>query len=828
MLDLLAAISSVDPPALLAWLVFLFAASGYPLGIMLGSSCSACCAPPPPCTQCTEGELPETLTVTFSGLADKAPGPDLIALSFSACYGGGAAAQVTAPGGDPATDKGPIGAVTLTNGGSGYAKLGRVAPTLTVSGGSGTGATFTPSLSTSQDGCKLDLWSLASVSASGGTDYADGDTLTITVAEGDTEVAAASATLYLDKSEPTLTLDGAATATVSMAALGDGNFGIASVAVTGGGSGYTEGESLTFSVGANDETVAAATATARVVHGSPANELLYEEGTGSGAVLTPVWTLLPTNQWPAPHRKTYSVSSVTITNGGSGYSSGDYFEFYFASDDDGQIVQYGYGLVDAVNGSGAITAVSIEIAGRYVGSRTDQLESVAIASGGSYYNDDPGARSVIVNAGGTYYREDASVAPYVATVTVGVSQTLPSAGTGATLTATVESSTSSANFGKITGVTITSGGTNYLAWQWRNTKCCGDYYNGLSVVVKRLNYGDSNPCRYEHRMCGVGNIRNNVGRVEVFYNGPTTPPYVALQSEIPPDDGNSSSICNTTFTASGNVTNCSDWSGVSFSASGGATASVSAGGEYDATFKNPGGASCHICCKGDEVPPQEITVSVSGASGSGYFVSNATNAELNYSWDTLDGDWVLSRGVGLSWYLDPPLVVQDGVAANPPPLSVSIEPCSSQNSAGFGEDGFGCDFCHKKCRVVFSFTGFEQRFCLGSDPNHCGGCSDTPRCSPAGASFTMCTTRYLEAIGEFLWVRNKLGFPHQTNPNPPPVAGTIIADNDCTDYGEPPEWTKYPFRLEVDPVTGIGTGNYVYDYAWPRPGNRCPMNVTIS
>jgi hypothetical protein len=581
--------------------------------------------------------LPETLTVSFSGLADKAPGPDLISLSFSACYGGGATAQVTAPGGDPATDKGAIGAVTLTNGGSGYAKLGRVAPTLTVSGGSGTGATFTPSLSTSQDECDLDLWALQSVAASGGTGYEDGDTLTITVAEGDTEVAAASATLYLDKSEPTLTLDGTATATVAMAGLGDGNFGIASVAVTGGGSGYTEGQSVTFSVGANDETVAAATATARVVHGSPANALLYEEGTGSGAVLTPVWTLLPISQWPAPNKKAYSVSSVTITNGGSGYSSADYFEFYFASDDDGQVVEYGYGFVDAVNGSGAITAVSIESGGRYVGSRTDQLESVAIASGGSYYNDDPGARSVLVNAGGTYYREDASASPYVATVTVGVSQTAPSAGAGATLTVDIDDDTSSETFGQITGVS-SSGGSGYLAHELFDT--CMTRFDGRSIVVRRT----GNPCLYAFscewdRECGL-----EQESVYVQYRGPTQPLTVEMGLSRPTGgraDGQRIWILveNPSMTADELSPDCSAIDVTATGGSGvpeGATAHVVGGGEYEETETCKTILSEDVAALHVELSWGGLTNSTQTGSGCGrgstFYIPGASQSSPTLSW----------------------------------------------------------------------------------------------------------------------------------------------------------------------------------------------------
>ena len=69
MFDLLAAISSVDPPSLVAWAVLVFAAGMYPVGIMFGGSCSPCCNSNP-CSACTEGELPDTVTVSISGYVD--------------------------------------------------------------------------------------------------------------------------------------------------------------------------------------------------------------------------------------------------------------------------------------------------------------------------------------------------------------------------------------------------------------------------------------------------------------------------------------------------------------------------------------------------------------------------------------------------------------------------------------------------------------------------------------------------------------------------------------------------------------------------------------
>lgn len=757
MFDLLAAIQEIEPTAIPLVAIMLSSVAMYLVGIIL--PCSPCCNSNP-CGLCTEGQLPDTVTVTFDGFTDQIPGPDLITLSFAACYGGGAAGKVTAPGGDPVTDKGPISAVSLTSGGSGYAKLGRVAPTLTVSGGSGTGATFTPTLSTSQDACDLDLWALQSVAASGGTGYEDGDTLTITVAEGDTEVSAAAATLYLDKTEPTLTLSGGATATVTMAAIGDGNYRISAVAVTSGGTGYSENQLLSFSVGANDVTlIAAYNARARVVHDTPANALLYEEGSGSGAVLTPVWTLLPSNQWPAPHRKTYYLSAVTITNGGSGYSIDDLLQFYFASNDDGQEIEGGTIFVDAVDGSGAITAVFItDSGGRYVGSRTDALHLVGITSGGSYYHDDPGARRVFVHAGGSYYREDASVAPYVATVTVSIAQVSPSAGTGASLSATIDDDTSSETFGEITGITIDDGGDDYLAWQWIANACCGWQLNGVPIVLRRLtdapfgsdDSGDGiypvKECVYGHDMCGGWGSPLNDYRyrpsatmgIRAYYRGPATPPSVRIVSTILSSDMLGAELCSTRVVGTENVEDCSAFSMEGTNLSG-ISATLTAGGDYDANFKSKHGSSsdsfwlsCHVCCQGGEEIPQEISVSIDWADeyriggdpdGIGLNTSSAGNS---FSAPNMvpSGTYVLSR-LG---YHSTVNALQWGVASGQfdTPVVVGFRPCDE-----------GCNECVKKCKFFIEIGHMDDqtRLC-GADA--CEECDvDVPSCKPMSGSYSL-------------------------------------------------------------------------------------------
>lgn len=769
MLDVLAAISSVDPPSLLAWLILAFAAAGYPLGIMLGASCSPCCG----CAACAEGSLPETLTVTFSGLADQTPGPDLIALSFTSCYGSGASAQVTAPGGDPATDKGPIGAVSLTNGGSGYAVLGRVAPTLTVSGGSGTGATFTATLSQSPDACGLARWAISSIAASGGTDYADGDALTITIAEGDTEVQAASALLYLGREEPEITLDGSATTTVVITqnynpGTSPITWGVESVTVTSGGSGYTEGDAATFLTAADDVEETAATGTIRVVHAEPTNAIVsfYDAATaqpsaGTGATLEPVWQETALDQYDAPNLKKYRLTGMTVTSGGSGYTAGDVIEITFASVDDGGTAAYASITVSGVNGSGAITQVSVlGGGGEYIGSRTDALHSVAMtpSTRGSYYKDLPASRYVVVQNGGLYYREDASEPPYVAAVTVGITQTAPSTGTGASLSVTIDDDTGSETFGQITGVNIDDGGSGYLAWQWKNTKCCGDYYNGMSVVVKRNNsqigsYIQDEPCRYMHRMCGVGNTMNNLGYVIVDYAGPSTPPKIYLVSEdtrsrsgATSSDSFPSTTCNTEFTTEQLVQDCGTWQdtnggSLSFTSSGGATATLSVGGNYDAGFRDSGGQSCHICCQGDSEVPEEIEVTINDPRSSKpvdfagtYVAQYGGNANLVGNIQPHISGWRV--------FYTPP---------NPPPFTAPnlrihlyVEPCS-QPGAFFSPDGWGCDDCHKKCRVM-AFASLDTSG-LASDQcgyateidgdSACGLCQSTPICSVAGLSLSL-------------------------------------------------------------------------------------------
>jgi hypothetical protein len=701
-LELLAAIQSVDPPSFVLWGMFAFAAGMYPVGFMLGGSCSACCGQTPPCTTCTEGELPDTVTVTFNGFTDQTPGPDLISLGFSACFGGGASARVTAPGGDPDTDKGPISAVSLTNGGSGYAKLGRVEPTLTVSGGSGTGATFTPTIESEDDACGVPFWALKSVAFKGGIGYVDGEPLTITAAEGDTEAQAAVAVVRTARTQPTLTASVAGGSGAALSASTSANYGtpatwgVSGVSVTNGGTGYMDGAAVTFSGGSDLVVVESAQAVVRTGREEPIVGVGIT-GTGSGADFST--TITETLDYPA--RPAWTVSGVTITDGGSGYSVYD----MLTASTNGQQSQYSwfYAFVSEVDENGAITAVEIYDGGLFYKS-TGVIDSVEISYGGSYY-DGGAITAVDVTAPGQYYREDASQTPYVATVTVTVaSQTAPSGGTGATFTATVEDDPESPNFGKITALAVANGGTGYLAWKWVANACCGWQLNGMPIVLKRNRLSFLGPCVYSHAICGGWTSQSYSGppyvrysngymRIAVLYNGPTSPPVVYIAREgRPPGTGSSDDIgpaCGVTMTAAEPIANCDEFS---FTASNvhGVTASVEPGGSYDEHFKGKHGshtaeipwASCTQCCQGADDIPQEVEVYIEqdrygDTSRSGTYVLPA------FGWYGFGGaNWGFS-------------ICLDGWCGTRFNVGLSIAPGRCGNP-----DVGNCDNCVKKCEVV--------------------------------------------------------------------------------------------------------------------------------
>jgi len=847
MIELLASVIA-EPMSAPLWGVFLMAAGMYPVGLMLGSSCSPCCGVP--CSQCTEGALPETVTVTLDSMPNQTKGPALLTVQINSCYGSGAEFRITTPGGDPETDAGPITLVEVTNGGSGYAKVARVEPVLTITG-SGEGAMFTPTLEVAYEDCISDVlgktsdvpyWKIASVAVSKGTNYQDGEELVVTVAEGDVEQFAASLILRTTRTEPdlTATVDGGEGAEFSIAYeevpfYTPTLWGVDEVTVTSGGTGYVDGTVVEFELGERDVEAFPASAVIRNVREEPNLTIAFGFASiGTGAQLTPVMEQVA----DFSGLDVWRVASVTIDDGGTEYT--DYEQLIFTTDDterepayaeimvrndeptitvepqlsDGssgsgatltatlsqttdengkdvweiasvsvgdagqdyiatdnvrvtvtegrELVPAGFELVLGENGEilsvtvteggqhaivGVIDSVTVYDGGEYFRD-TGVVSSVEVFDPGGYYQDDGIPVSVEVALPGQYYGEDPDGEPYVSDIALELFQVAPSGGSGAELEAVVELDTGSADFGKIVGVNVVEGGDGYLAWEWRNSLCCGDYYDGMPVVLKRMNYGDGDPCVYQHRFCGVGNLRRRAGLLRLQYRGPSSPPLLSVESEIPDSSEVVSSVCNTTFTADRNITDCSEWGELNFAATNGATATVESGGDYDVTFRNPGGSSCDICCKGEEPMPDEIEVTVTDTRGTGHDYSGTYS--LNRTSLALG---VLLGGNG--WFAN--FFVDFGIPAIR--IEVLLNSCSSQGPVNFDPEDFTfsgggiCDDCHKKCRVTSKLTisdagqldtgstFVDQTQCAdegGYEVDPCSTCEETPICDPSGKSLALC------------------------------------------------------------------------------------------
>lgn len=772
-------LASVDPMALPLWAVLAFSAAMFPIGILL--PCGKCCG----CNLCPDDtKLPGTITVTISGMPERTQGPDLITLSIQACFGSGAAARVTAPGGDPDADAGPISKVEVTSGGSGYAKLARVEPaTVSAAGGTGEGATLTVTLAEDADGCGVPFWKVDSIAVSGGTGYADGDAVTFTVADGDTEEQAANATIHTTRNEPTLeiTAPTGSGATFSVSYTKNGGppptWSIASISVTDGGTGYHNGDSLSVSLGEDDVESYSAYAVIRTGRLEPTLTASVSSDTGSDAVLA-----VSLNKISDYYGDTWEVSDITITDGGTGYAE---YDPVTVAETDGPLSESGYfyAYVSSVDETGAITAITIQYNGPYY--KDDGIiASVDLWDGGSYYKDDGVPVSVSVEGGGVYYREDADAEPYVADVTISLYQTSPSDGTGAVLSAVVGSDPDNqATFGKITAIMVDDGGDDgYLAWEWMNTKCCGTHYHGKSFVLKRGSRTTENyitgerdsytasQCEYLHKFCGVGNLDQTRGSILVKYLGPTVPPVVELRSELRNNSSDStpSTLCSTIFTSTTLITDCSEFSFTAGSATG-ATATVSVGGDYDEDYL---AKSCFICCKGDDELAQEVTASFAGADAffqqyDGDYVLQFHSAINNQYWDTpyqADAYW---------WCGVPDILPEGGVPPKLSRIEARLKACSLQSKDGFSpliERGHVCDDCHNKCLTevgVWSYTYFSasgggtapsfQSHRVGAlldpgDPWNFGVeylycdelCEATPQCRPAAGAYAV---RFYQCFG---------------------------------------------------------------------------------
>lgn len=513
--ELLAAAQAVDPTTLPLWAVVVLAAGMYPLGIMLGAQCSPCCN----CGCPGEEQLPDAVAVSFAGLTKGvAKLDDLLSVKISACFGSGATATVAAPSGKVEAfvveGGGPLSSVTLTNGGAGYAEIGRAAPVgLSVGGGSGSGAEFSVSVSPADpDNCGRPLWQIESVEVTkAGTDYVHEEELTVYLGTDEFEYLPAVLKLQTVAIEPTLSAAASSVAgtgavfgvVLEQTQTSPNRWSVSDVTVESAGENYETGDTVLFTLDDGAEVIPAA-ATIVCVHIEPDLEVEVF-GPGSGAVFS--FTLEPFETYG---RDYWRVATLTPTVAGTGYTNGATLRVkaQFGSFDDPQ--SYWTIQTDA---SGGVVAATRTTEGRFW-KNAGLVKFVEILEGGSYYKTSPDTDSVVVQAGGLFYKTDPTAPTLVADVTVEIVQTWPSQGSGEVITAEVDDDIDSPTFGKIVALTLENGGDGFLSWAYELLSCCIQNWNGKTVIAKK---SLSEPCVYEKDCCQFGTVR-------IKYNGQNDPP----------------------------------------------------------------------------------------------------------------------------------------------------------------------------------------------------------------------------------------------------------------------------------------------------------------
>jgi len=324
------------------------------------------------------------------------------------CFGSGANASIVADD-QGFGASGTITEVLLTRPGAGYAKFGRVQPTLVISGAN---AAFQLSPRAGQFPCELPYWTIDFISippnspitrlgvqGNGRGGYVDGDRLVIGATNGIVEQAA-HAKIHTALIPPTLTLE-----------VQHGGGGLGAVLVP------------TFA------------------------EFISQDAGGLGGA------------GATAGRRLFTISSIEITSPGSGYVAfdldtltGDFVTVNVTSGwSNPRMVFFAY--VESVDENGAITAVTI-----LERPANDPMPPLTSYSGGF---EDFVITGVTVLCGGRYYAEDPSLPPYVSPVTVSITCRSGVTGTNAIIEAVVDDDTASETFGQIAELILVNGGNGY-------------------------------------------------------------------------------------------------------------------------------------------------------------------------------------------------------------------------------------------------------------------------------------------------------------------------------------------------------------------------------
>lgn len=443
------------------------------------------------CGQCgceCDKSLPYTITAAFSGLQDKTHSPHC-ALTFTSNFGSGASAVVTAPGGD---NKGPIESILVTNGGCGYARLGHVEPTLKISGGSGTGAAFTPTLEATGD-AYCQEWHIKSIEMKGGSGYLLDDYLTIKAGDGVIERVTAVAKLAFGRKEPDVkasaTGGSGAELTVSLEKTSaiPRTWSVDSVEVDDGGSGYEWGSAVSFTTAKTEVTAAEAKVETKLSEPTLSASVVSYSG-GAGAVLgTPsLYKFTPPEWWygyTGPS-EVWGISSIPVISGGTKYIRGADVQITVVDGVEARESWVRVSSTDDSGGDGIGAVVAVEPYPGYQGGYykdSGVIESISVTNAGEYYGESGTPGDVDVIDGGIYYSESKKAPACVADIEV----TAVSCGNPyQPLSAVVDSDVESETFGQITEITVDGPGvqnSTFQGWSWQQTK--NTTLNGAPIVL---------------------------------------------------------------------------------------------------------------------------------------------------------------------------------------------------------------------------------------------------------------------------------------------------------------------------------------------------------
>lgn len=345
-------------------------------------------------------------------------------------------------------------------------RAARDEPTITASAAGGSGASLTVNLTPV-------AWGVSSVSGTAtGVDY--GSAITFSPAAGVTETTAARGVFITTLEEPGGTINGTSgsvAATFTQSTYPDGRpywvvsgydtpnvndataviLSTLSLSLTGAAQLHTDGH---FKAIATDTTYDNAVALIHICNGGHSwrdtRSVDTFTVTRSGEYTTTADPTIEPTVTVSGHAGctvtlvpvAWGVDSVTIDDGGTGYTDGDTLSFAVAAGD--TIGTAGEATI-TTDGYGSITGVTVDTPGRYY--RLGGIDSVVVLDGGHYYKDDPAA------------------SPYVADLFIHAPNDNPLVywGDRAVLSATVDSDITSATWGQVAAgsLTIDDGGDGY-------------------------------------------------------------------------------------------------------------------------------------------------------------------------------------------------------------------------------------------------------------------------------------------------------------------------------------------------------------------------------